>query len=385
LRTRLTDTLARYLTPNADHPTYPAYAGAVLLASINATVIAHEVVGHALRYGASQAELPPAQRVQMRPDSIFDLASITKVFTALLVLQQAERGSIDLSAPVDTYLPEFTGAGKDAATVAMLLTHTSGLPSGMSLANWSTVADRRAAILSTALVSGAVPGRVFRYSDLSMIVLGLILERVTGQPLDKLVKAGLTGPLGLRSTGFTPLTWLPTEAHATRLVATQATSARGPKRGVVHDPTAYALGGVAGNAGLFSTADDLLVVGQMLLDGGQHAGTRILSEATVRRMLTNANTGVPAVDPYSGARPGWSSAQGLGIRLNQPWFMGRLASPLTFGHTGFTGTSLVVDPRRRLVLVLLTNSAHPNPRRANPDRPRASVANVLADTIPTVR
>jgi len=379
------DTLACYLTPNADHPTYPAYAGAVVLASVNGTVIAHEAVGHALRYGTGPVELLPTNRVPMRPDSIFDLASITKVFTALLVLQQAERGRIDLTAPVATYLPEFTGGGKAAVTVAMLLTHTSGLPSGISLTNRPTVADRRAAILGTALVGGAVPGRVFRYSDISAIVLGLTLEKIIGQPLDTLVKTGLTGPLGLRDTGFTPLAWLPPEARVTRLVATEATSARGLLRGSVHDPSANALNGVAGNAGLFSTAADLAVVGQMLLNGGQHAGTRVLAEATVRRMLTNANTGLPAVDPYSGARPGWSSAQGLGIRLNQPWFMGRLSSPVTFGHTGFTGTSLLVDPRRRLVLILLTNSAHPDPRRANPDRPRIAVANLLADTIATSR
>jgi CubicO group peptidase (beta-lactamase class C family) len=114
----------------------------------------------------------------------------------------------------------------------------------------------------------------------------------------------------------------------------------------------------------------------MLLNGGEYGGARILSEAVVRRMLTNANNGLPAVDAE---RPQRTSTHGLGVELNQPWFMGRLAAPLTFGHTGFTGTSLLVAPERRLVLVLLTNRAHPNWTWANPDPPRAAVASVLAD------
>jgi CubicO group peptidase (beta-lactamase class C family) len=113
----------------------------------------------------------------------------------------------------------------------------------------------------------------------------------------------------------------------------------------------------------------------MLINGGEYNGTRLLGEATVRRMLTNVNGGKPAVDAD---RPGRSATHGLGVELDQPWFMGRLAAPLTFGHTGFTGTSLLVDPNRRLVLVLLTNRAHPNWSWGNPDKPRAAVADALA-------
>jgi CubicO group peptidase (beta-lactamase class C family) len=143
----------------------------------------------------------------------------------------------------------------------------------------------------------------------------------------------------------------------------------------VHDDIAAALGGVAGHAGVFSTAADLGVVGQLLIDGGEHKGVRILSEPTVRRMLADANRGLPAVDPQ---RPHRTSAHGLGVELNQPWFMGKLAGPLTFGHTGFTGTSLVVDPVRRLQLVLLTNRAHPDWTWADPDPVRVAVADALA-------
>jgi CubicO group peptidase (beta-lactamase class C family) len=208
------------------------------------------------------------------------------------------------------------------------------------------------------------------------MVLAQLVEQVTGQPLDQALRAGLTGPLGLRHTGFNPLRWLPSADRATLLVATDARSSRGLLRGTVHDDVANQLGGVAGHAGIFSTAAEVAAIGQLLLDGGTHRGKRILSAAAVRRMLANANPGLPAVDPE---RPGRTAAHGLGVVLNQPWFMGRLSAPQTFGHTGFTGTSLVVDPRRRLVLVLLTNRAHPNWSWANPDPPRVAVANIVAD------
>jgi CubicO group peptidase (beta-lactamase class C family) len=211
------------------------------------------------------------------------------------------------------------------------------------------------------------------------MVAAQLVERATGTPLDAALRAGVTGPLGLRETGFRPRAWLGPAAEAARLVATDARSSRGLLRGVVHDDVAYQMGGVAGSAGVFATARDVAAVGQALLAGGVHRGRRILAAATVRSMLANYNRGLPAYDPE---RPGRPSDHGLGVTLRQPWFMGRLSAPGTFGHTGFTGTSLLVDPRRRLVLVLLTNRAHPNWSWANPDPMRAAVANVLAEAIP---
>jgi CubicO group peptidase (beta-lactamase class C family) len=370
LAQRLTDTLKRYLVPTRENPKHPGYAGAVALVAVNGTVTAHVAVGDALRYGAGPVELSPATRVAMRPDSIFDLASITKVYTTLLVLQH-----MDPAAPVIQYLPEFDGPGKATITVSMLLAHTGGLPVGAKVTGLSTPAERRAAVLTTPLIAGAVPGTVFRYSSVGLMVLGQAVERITGQPLDQALRSGVTGPLGLRDTGFTPLQWLGATDRATRLVATDARSSRGLLRGVVHDDVANILGGVAGHAGLFGTAKDVAVIGQLLLNGGLYGGKRILPDATVRRMLTNVNPGLPAIDAE---RPDRTSTHGLGVELNQPWFMGRLASPATFGHTGFTGTSLLVHPGRRLVLVLLTNRAHPNWTWANPDHPRVAVANLLA-------
>jgi CubicO group peptidase (beta-lactamase class C family) len=146
-------------------------------------------------------------------------------------------------------------------------------------------------------------------------------------------------------------------------------------RGVVHDDVANSMGGVAGSAGIFTTASDLAVLGQVLLGSGAYQGKRLLSEASAHRMVTNANQGLPAYDPE---RPGRPSDHGLGLTLNQPWLMGRLASPEAFGHTGFTGTSLVVCRRRKLVVVLLTNRAHPNWSWANPDPVRVAVHNLFA-------
>ncbi|MEV0214517.1 serine hydrolase domain-containing protein [Micromonospora sp. NPDC050695] len=372
---RLTGLLTVHLQPTSQNPSHPAYAGAVALELTGGQTSAQATVGEALRFDAGPVLLPAAQRVPMRPDSIFDLASITKVYTSILVLQQVEKGRLDLNAPVVSYLPEFTGTGKSAVTVAMLLTHTSGLPVGASGTSSGSLAARWKAVLATPLVSGAVPGRVFRYSSVGLMVAGKLVEKVTGQTLDQALKSNLADPLGLRWTGFTPNTWISSAERAARMVATDARSSRGLLRGIVHDDVANHLGGVAGHAGVFSTAQEVAVIGQLLLDGGVYGGQRILAESTVRRMLTNANVGLPAVDPE---RPGRSSDHGLGVVLNQPWFMGRLSRPTTFGHTGFTGTSLLVDPARRRVLVLLTNRAHPNWSWANPDPVRVAVANELA-------
>ncbi|MEH0826817.1 MULTISPECIES: serine hydrolase domain-containing protein [unclassified Micromonospora] len=372
---RLTTVLGGYLKPTSQNPAHPMYAGAVAVALHGGQTYAQVAVGEALRFGAGPVLLPAADRVRMRTDSIFDLASITKVYTSILALQQVDRGRIDLDAPVVSYLPEFTGAGKSAVTVAMLLTHTSGLPVGATVTGYATLAEKWRAVLATPLVSGAVPGRVFRYSSVGLMVLGKLVEKVTGQRLDQALKTGLTDPLGLRWTGFNPNTWLSATDRATRLVATDARSSRGLLRGVVHDDVANHLGGIAGHAGIFSTAQEVAVIGQLLLDGGTYGGQRILAESTVRRMLTNANAGLPAVDPE---RPSRTADHGLGVVLHQPWFMGQLSRPTTFGHTGFTGTSLLVSPARSTVFVLLTNRAHPNWSWANPDPVRVATANVLA-------
>ncbi|GAA1657338.1 hypothetical protein GCM10009828_104100 [Actinoplanes couchii] len=363
--------LTRYLKPTKANPKHPTYAGATAVVMVGNKVTATVTVGHALRYGAGPVQLPAAKRVAMRADSIFDLASLTKVYTSILLLQQVDKGVVDLDAPVARYLPGFTGTGKSKITVRMLLTHTSGLPVGATVKGLPSLAAKRARVLATPLVKAATPGTEYRYSSVGLMVAAQLAEKVTGKSLDAALKAGVTGPLGLTGTGFLPLKWVTNKA---RIAATDARTSRGLLRGVVHDDVAAQMGGIIGSAGLFGTARDVAVTGQMLLNGGTYGGKRLLSAAIVAEMLTNQNKGLPAVDPD---RPGRPSDHGLGVTLRQPWFMGKLSSPTTFGHTGFTGTSLLVDPSRQLVLALLTNRAHPNWSWANPDPMRAEVANTL--------
>lgn len=373
--TPLAALLRRYLGTTPQNPKRPMYAGAVALVLINGKVAMEAVVGDALRWGAGTVELSPTRRVPMRLDSVFDLASITKVYTALLVLQQVEKGRLELEAPVSRYSSEFDVSGKSAITVAQLLAHTGALPVGANIRGLSSVDARWAAVMATAPVSGATPGDAFRYSSVGLMVLGRLVEKVTGTRLDQALRNGLTGPMGLSHTGFRPSTWMSASERDARMVATDARSSRGLLRGVVHDDVCNALGGIAGHAGVFSTAADLAAIGQMMLDGGVYRGKRILAEASIRKMLANVNQGLPAHDPE---RPNRPSDHGLGVTLNQPWLMGRLAAADAFGHSGFTGTSLVVSPRRKLVLVLLTNRAHPNWSWANPDPVRVAVGNLVA-------
>jgi CubicO group peptidase (beta-lactamase class C family) len=369
---RVHDVLTKYLKPTPDNPEHPGYAGAVALVMVDGRTTLHTAVGHALRYQAGPVELPTSRRVAAKPDSIFDLASLTKVYTALLVLQLVDQGKVDLTAPLRRYLPEFTGTGKGAITIAMLLAHTSALPVGAKVTGMPDNTARWKSVLSTPLVRGGVPGTTFRYSSVGLMVLGRLVEKLTGSTLDKALRDNLLTPLGLKDTGFQPLKWV---GDRQRLVATDARTSRGLLRGTVHDDVCNTLGGVAGHAGVFATAKDVAVIGQLLLDGGTYNGRHLLSAAVVKKALTNVNNGKPAVDAD---RPHRTADHGLGLEINQTWFMGELASPTTFGHTGFTGTSLLVSPARRTVVVLLTNRAHPNWSWSDPDPHRVAVHNAIA-------
>jgi CubicO group peptidase (beta-lactamase class C family) len=341
---RLLADAASYTAATPDHPGHPAYAGAVVLVARRGVIGVQAAVGAAVRYGVAAGrpvELPDSQRVPMRVDSIFDIASLTKLFTTVLALRQVEAGTLSLDAPVARYLPEFAANGKQRVTVRELLTHTAGLPEDVHIAG--DPAATLSSVLRTPLAPGMTPGNQYHYSDLGMITLGAVVQRITGRRLDRLVRDELTGPLGMHDTGYRP----PPEVRD-RVVATEYQPGRGMIRGEPHDETAAALGGVSGNAGIFSTAGDLAVFAQMLLNGGRYGGVRILREDTVRQMLTNVNVRFPGQD------------HGLGVELNQPYFMGPLASPVTFGHTGFTGTSIVVDPRSQTILILLANQVHPD-------------------------
>ncbi|SDY78481.1 CubicO group peptidase, beta-lactamase class C family [Saccharopolyspora shandongensis] len=334
--------LAAGTQPSPGHP-HPSYAGEVSLLARDGVVVSRQATGFALRYADAQGpELPAEQQEKTQNDTIFDLASLTKLFTSIAVLQLADDGRVNLNAPVADYVPEFAASGKQKITVQELLTHTSGLQAKIEL--WRLPPPARLPAVLSATPQNP-PGAVYRYSDLNMITLGVLVERMSGRPLDAVVHDRITAPLGMTDTGYRPPR---DKLHRIAATEFETDPPRGLVRGEVQDENAWSLGGVAGHAGIFSTADDLAVLGQALLDGGTYRNQRILRPETVRAMLTNYNTAFPR------------NAHGLGFELDQPWYMAGLSGPHTAGHTGFTGTSLVIDPGSRSIVVLLTNAVHPS-------------------------
>jgi CubicO group peptidase (beta-lactamase class C family) len=339
------DFLASWTKPDATG--HPHFSGAVGLLAHDGVVVDRYAVGGALRYAdAAGTELPADQQVPMRNDTIFDMASISKLFTSIAVLQLVERGQLTIDTPVSRFFPEFATGDKAAITIKMLLTHVSGFDADPIPSLWAGYPDipsRRQAVLDSPLKNK--PGTTYLYSDINLLTLGFIVEKLTGQSLDKVVHDRITGPLGMADTGYNP-----PASKLNRIAATEyeANPPRGMVRGSVHDENAWSLGGVAGHAGVFSTANDMATLAQTMLNGGSYRGHRILGEETVRQMmLTNYNQQFP------------DDAHGLGFELDQPWYMGALASPVTAGHTGFTGTTLVIDPESRSFAILLTNRVHP--------------------------
>ncbi len=361
----MVDDLKGYLRPQTPggHPLYP---GAVVLAARDGKVVVDEALGHAVKYAdAAGTELPPAQQVPMAPDTIFDLASISKLFTSIVVMQQVERGRLDLDEAVASYLPAFAANGKGTITVRQLLTHTSGLPSWMRL--WQPYPDREARIQAVLGVAPkAPPQTAYEYSDLNLITLGVLVEKVSGEPLDVLVRKGITEPLRMVDTGYNP-----PASKRDRIAATefQTDPDRGMVRGSVHDENAWSLGGVSGHAGVFSTASDMAILAQAMLNGGTYDGRTVLRRHTAEQMLTDFNEGFPG------------HAHGLGFELDQRFYMGALSAPTTAGHTGFTGTSIVIDPLSRSFVILLTNRVHPRREWSNVSPARRAVTGRIAHAL----
>ncbi|MDQ0683381.1 CubicO group peptidase (beta-lactamase class C family) [Streptomyces achromogenes] len=337
----------------------PWAAGAVVVAGRGPVIAVREAAGWAVRYSGydpaadAGVELPAGERVPMTVGTPFDLASLTKLFTSVAAVQQIERGTLGIDALVGAYLPDFRGAAEHGVTVRRLLTHTSGLRPELPLYDCAGDAERMA-LLRAEAPSGE-PGE-YLYSDLNMLLLQQLLERLTGRTLDVLVHEGITRPLGMTATGFGPC---PGAAATEDQRRPWARADRGMLRGVVHDENAWALGGVAGHAGLFSTGDDLAVFCRTLLAGGSYGTARILGPDFVELLLT---------------------APGLGFAVDQPWFMGELAGEGAAGHTGFTGTSLVLDPATDTFVVLLANTVHPV-RRTPDSSPRALAGTRMATAV----
>jgi CubicO group peptidase (beta-lactamase class C family) len=283
--------------------------------------------------------------------TLWDLASLTKVVATMpAALRLAEQGLLELDAPVVVYVPAFGGGAKNQVTVRMLLNHTSGLRPAINL--WRRAPNRDSAlalVLADSLITA--PGTAARYSDLNAIVLGLVLESVTGKPLEVITREQVLEPLGLRRTMFRPPTRLrprvaPAAIEHGRLV-----------RGVPQDPSARRLGGVAGHAGLFGTAADLATYARMWLAQGEASGhtTRFATASSIETFLVHDST--------AGTRLlGWDTPDRTGA---EPSNFGTLTSDAAYGHTGWTGTQLWVDPARDLFVVFLTNrSLAANKRRS---------------------
>ena len=330
---------------------HPAYAGAAVLVARHGVIARSMGLGFARRYADAKTALPRGQWIPARASTIFDLASLTKVFTATAATQLMADGRLQLEAPVVRYLPEFSQAGKSGITIRMLLTHTSGLPAEPMPLLWNPVytsnGQRWAGVMATVPV--APPGAQYLYSDVNYLTLQRVIERVTGRGLDRVIHDGITGPLGMHDTMFSPPSRLRPRIAATEYQMPPGEPARGMLWGSVDDENAWALGGVAGHAGLFSTTHDLAIFSQMILNKGTYAGVRIVPRAWGERFFRD----------YNRAYPG--NGHSLIMQIDQyPDYFGAMDTLHTIGHTGFTGTSMVLNPIDDSFAILLTNRIHPS-------------------------
>jgi uncharacterized protein YbbC (DUF1343 family)/CubicO group peptidase (beta-lactamase class C family) len=320
-------------------------------------------------------------RETMTPDTIFDLASLTKVVaTATSIMILVERGKLRLGDPVSLYIPELKGEGRERITIEQLLTHVSGYAPDFDLRErWSGHDEAIKRLIVEPLRNP--PGSRFTYSDIGFITLGEVVARVGGMPLDQFAQKNIFGPLRMNSTSFRPTDALkariaPTEKRRGQLSylgdAPTNLGAEGEVwlRGAVHDPTSYRMNGVAGHAGLFSTANDLAIYCQMILNGGSFGGARILGPMTVAEMTR------PRVVSSSGG------ARGLGWDINTTFSTNRgdLFPLGSFGHTGFTGTSMWIDPASEMFVVFLSNRVHPD-GKGDVGPLRGRVASIVAGAI----
>ena len=327
--------------------------GAVLLVGHDGKILYRKAYGH--------RALEP-RREPMTTDTIFDLASLTKVVaTTTAVMQLVEQGKVRLNDPVAKYLPEFAQNGKEDITLRQLFTHYSGLEPDLDLKTpWE--GKETAYRMAFAETPQNPPGSGFLYSDINFITLGALVERVSGETLDAYAARNIFAPLKMAHTRF-----LPPAAWRSKIAPTQYDENNHMLRGVVHDPTARRMGGVAGHAGLFSTAADLAKFAQALLDGGDG----ILSSESVAKMTE------PEQPPSA------PLLRGFGWDIDSPFSTNRgVLFPVgSYGHTGFTGTSLWIDPTTRTYVILLTNAVHPR-GKGTAVALRTKVATAVAAALP---
>ncbi len=344
-----------YLRAEVDSGAFP---GAVFAVGRHGRLALLAAVGH---YGVDDPR-------PVEPGTIYDLASLTKVVgltTACMIL--VDEGKLALDAPIDRYVPEFRGPRKDQVTVRHLLTHSAGLVADLPL--YDSTKTRIAAL--TAVDTSALvtpPGTSYRYSDLSAIVLMQAVERAAGEPLDRFLTERVFRPLGMPATRFLPpATW------RDRIAPTEHDTLYRHRwlRGEVHDPSAARLGGVSGNAGLFSNALDLTRLAAMLLNGGAWDSLQLIRAETVTEFITRQH-----IPPGSTRALGWDTPSDSGYSS-----AGAELSRRSFGHTGYTGPSMWRDPDGDLFIILLTNRVNPTDANTAILRVRSHVADMVAETL----
>ncbi|QCJ44186.1 serine hydrolase [Bacillus sp. S3] len=340
--------------------------GAVAFVARGGKIVKHTAYGNSAQYSDgkfTEMEHP----IPMQEDTIFDLASVSKIFTSTAVMILFEKGLFELDDPVAMYIPEFAAKGKQDVTIRQLLTHTSGFVSWIPLYTKGNSRDERLQLVFEQPLKNP-PGTNYEYSDLNMITLGALVEKLSGERQDEFVKEHITGPLGMKDTMYNPPASLKNRIAATEY---QSTPNRGLVWGEVHDENAWSLDGVAGHAGVFSTAEDLAKLAHIFINEGKYAGKSILKPETVKLLLENQNEAYPGND------------HGLGWELGQGWYMDALSEgTYSFGHTGYTGTSIVVSPNNKTVAILLTNRVHPSRTTVSTNQTRRLFARQVADAIP---
>jgi CubicO group peptidase (beta-lactamase class C family) len=340
--------------------------GAVVL------VIHDDAVAYRKAFGNRAVEPAP---VPMTADTIFDLASLTKpIATGTSIMRLIEQGKLRPKDKVSAHWPAFAANGKADVTVAQLLLHTSGLVADNPVADYQ--AGREKALERVAALKLEAPaGTRFKYSDVNFITLGVLVERLGGQPVDQYAAKHVFGPLKMTATGFNP----PADLRA----RVAPTGKRNGKiiLGEVHDPRSFLMGGVAGHAGLFAPADDLARYCRMLMRGGELDGVRVLKPETVKLFTEPHEVPAGMVAKKDGpARKlfrsyGWDVDTGFSAPRGDGFPRGE-----GYGHTGFTGTSVWVDPKSRTAVIVLTSRVHPNDK-GNVTRLRREVANAVAAVV----
>jgi CubicO group peptidase (beta-lactamase class C family) len=328
-------------------------------------VLRHGKIGFLRAYGL-RSRLPV--ETPMTPDTVFDLASLTKPITATAIMMLLEQGKLQLGDCVARQWPAFAQNGKEAITIEQLLLHTSGLIADNPISDYEDGRDKALEHICQ-LRPIAEPGSKFIYSDVNYIILGELIGRLSGEKLDVFCQKQIFDPLGMRETMFRP-----GKALAERAAPTDR---RGDHWivGEVHDPRAFLLGGVAGHAGVFSTAEDLAVFVQMILNEGEFGGRRILKPETVRLMTQPRPVGTDAAPRANLRALGWDVQTAYSANRGDGFPAGK-----SFGHTGFTGTSLWIDPTTQSGIIFLSNRLHPD-GKGNVNRLRGQVASVVAASL----